>query len=263
MPARYPIIPGAEAWSAPGHGSHASVAVVVSHGFTGNPTATRSLGQALAAKGFAVDVVRLPGHGTHWRDMQGTRYADWRGEVAGAVDARHAAGKRVVVVGLSLGGTIALDLAATKPEVSAICAINPTILDRQGLLPKLAPLLETVIPVVTAGMAGLVKGDIAKGGDERAYSWVPTKAANSVLRELPRIRAGLPRITAPVLVAYSPQDHSVPPENSTVLLRMLSESQAKATGLVLERSYHVATMDYDFDVLVDGIATLAERLLDA
>ena len=75
--------------------------------------------------------------------------------------------------------------------------INGTILDREGLLAKVAPLLEMVIPVVPAGMAGLAHNDIAKGGDEKAYPMVPTKAANSVLRELARIRAGLARITSP------------------------------------------------------------------
>ncbi len=259
MSDRHPILPGAEAWSAAGSGTRASVAVVVSHGFTGNPNSTRPLGEALAAKGFAVEVVRLPGHGTHWRDMARTRYAGWRDEVARAVDVHHGAGKRVVVVGLSLGGTIALDLAATKPgRVSGIVPINGTILDREGLLAKVAPLLEMVIPVVSAGMAGLKDNDIAKGGDEKAYPMVPTKAAGSVLKELARIRAGLARITIPALVAYSPQDHSVPPENSRAMVRMMSAAQV--TELVLERSYHVATLDHDFDLLVSGITTLADSL---
>ncbi len=254
----HPVLAGAEAWSAPGSGARASVAIVVSHGFTGNPSSTRPLGEALAAKGFAVDVVRLPGHGTHWRDMARTRYADWRGEVERAVLAHHASGKKVVVVGLSLGGTIALDLTATQPEaVAAVVPINATVLDREGLLARVSPLLEKVIPVVPSGMAGLAENDIAKGGDERAYSMVPTRAAGSVLRELSRIRAGLPRITTAALVAYSPQDHSVPPENSKAILRMMSA--AKATALVLERSYHVATLDHDFDLLVERITVLADR----
>jgi carboxylesterase len=190
--------------------------------------------------------------------MARTRYADWRDEVARTVDARRASGKRVVLVGLSLGGTIAVDLGATRPEIAALVPINATILDRGGILPKIAPVLGMVIPVVTASMAGLVKGDIAKGGDERAYDWVPMKAANSVLRELPRIRAGLAQISIPVLVAYSPQDHSVSPENSTALLGMLSKCET--TALILARSYHIATLDHDFDRLVDSITSLADRV---
>jgi len=259
MTDRHPILPGAEPWSAPGSGARAAVAIVVSHGFTGNPTSTRALGEALAARGFGVEVVRLPGHGTHWRDMAQTRYADWRGEVERAVDDRHKAGKRVVVAGLSMGGTIALDLAGTRPDVvAAVASINGPVLDREGVMAKVAPLIERVIPVVPAAMAGLAKNDIAKGGDERAYAMVPTKAGSSLLRELPRIREGLARIAMPALVAYSPNDHSVPPENSRTILRMLS--RAETTELVLERSFHLATMDYDFDRLVDGITALADRV---
>lgn len=36
-------------------------------------------------------------------------------------------------------------------------------------------------------------------------------------------------------------------------------SAAKATALVLERSYHVATLDHDFDLLVERITVLADR----
>ena len=42
------------------------------------------------------------------------------------------------------------------------------------------------------------------------------------------------------------------------MVRMMSS--ADVTELVLERSYHVATLDFDFDLLVEGITTLAERL---
>jgi carboxylesterase len=256
---RFPIIPGAEPWSATGSGARGAIAMVVSHGLTGNPVSTRPLGEALAAKGFTVEVVRLPGHGTHWRDMFHTRYRDWRGEVARAARAHHEAGRRVVVVGLSLGGTIAVDLACSMPDVvAAAVPINCTILDREGVVAKLAPLLRYVLPVVFAGMAGLVKNDIAKGGDEKAYGMLPAAAGGSVLSELARIRAAIPRAAVPMLVAYSPQDHSVPPENSRALLRMLSGKDA--TELVLERSYHVATLDYDLDLLVEKITEFGDRV---
>lgn len=256
---RFPVIDGAEPWSSPGRGPRTSIGIVVVHGFTGNPNATRPLGEALARKGFAVEVVRLPGHGTHWRDLLRMRYGDWRWEVERAVNALARAGKRVVVVGLSMGGTIALDLAAASPEtIAGIVPINPTVLDREGLLAKAAPILELILPVVPASAAGLVKNDIAKGGDEKAYDIVPSGAGNSLLQQLRRIRDGIAGLTVPVLVAYSPGDHSVPPESSRALLRMLAEKDA--TELVLERSFHVATLDLDFDLLLERITAFADRV---
>ncbi len=259
MPDRFPVIPGAEPWSAPGRGERARIGIVVSHGFTGNPTSTRPLGEALAAKGFAVEVVRLPGHGTHWRDMAKTRYADWRWEVERALDTLRKAGKTVVLVGLSLGGSIALDLACARPvDVAGVVAINATVLDREGFVAKAAPVLEKILPVVPAKAAGLTKDDIAKGGSEHAYDWVPAKAGNSFLKELARLRNGLSTMKVPVLVAHSVQDHSVPPENSKAILELLAGKDV--TELALERSYHVATLDHDAELLVERITEFADRV---
>lgn len=259
MSAAYPVISGAEAWSSPGSGARAEIAILVSHGFTGNPVATRPLGEALAKKGFAVEVVRLPGHGTHWRDMAKTVYGDWRREMELTVERLRRSGKRVVIVGLSLGGTLALDIACARPkDVAGVVTINTTILNRKGLIATMAPVLEKILPVVPASAAGLVKNDIAKGGDEKAYSMVPARSGNSVLKELPRVRKGLETLDVPVLVAYSPEDHSVPPENSQKLLEILAGRDVKE--LRLERSYHLATLDFDFDVLVDEIAVFSERV---
>jgi carboxylesterase len=252
------ILSGAEAWSAPGSGDRGQTAIVVCHGFSGNPTSTRPLGEALAARGFRVEVVRLPGHGTNVRDMQHTRYEDWRAEVARAVARASSGVTGAVVVGLSMGGTIALDLAAgSEVAIAGVVAINATVLDREGLLAKLAPQLEKVLPIVPASAAGLVKNDIAKGGDERAYSWFAASAGNSFLAELPRLRRALQSLKTPVLVAYSPQDHSVPPENSLALARLVG---GPVETLVLTRSYHVATLDWDFDLLVDRITRFADRV---
>lgn len=255
----YPVLPGAEPFSAPGHGTRAAIGIVISHGLTGSPVSMRALAEALATQGFAVDLRRWPGHGTHWKDMATTRYADWRAEIERAIDAMRAAGKRVIVAGLSLGATVALDLACSRADALAGCVwINGALLDREGFVAKLAPLVARIVPSLPAKLAGLVENDIAKGGNEQAYERVPLKPALSVIRELPRIREAVPKLAVPILVAYSPQDHSVPAENSRALLRMVNGKDA--TELVLERSYHVATMDHDFEALVASIVAFADRV---
>lgn len=255
----YSVQAGCEPFSAPGDGARGAIAIVISHGFTGNPSSMRPLADALAGKGFAIELVRWPGHGTHWKDMARTRYADWRGEVERAINVAHKAGKRVIVCGLSLGATVALDLACARPDalVGAVW-INGALLDREGVAAKLAPAVAMIMPALPASAAGLAKNDIAKGGKENAYAWVPLKAATSIKPELPRIRDAVAKLAIPMLVAYSPQDHSVPAENSRALLRMLAGKDA--TELVLERSYHVATLDYDFELLVDSITAFADRV---
>src|SRR5690606_40224564 len=111
----------------------------------------------LAARGFAIDLPRLPGHGTHVRDMARTTYPDYRAEVVATIDRLTPATDHVVLVGLSMGATLALDVAATgdrSTAVSRVVAINPQILDREGLAVKLAPLIERVLPLAPATLAG-------------------------------------------------------------------------------------------------------------
>jgi carboxylesterase len=243
-------IEGAEPWSAAGSGARARTGVVVLHGFTANPNSTRPLGQRLAEEGHRVEVPCLPGHGTNVRDLARTRYADWIGAAERCVEHVAAGTDHLVVAGLSMGGTLALDLASRRPDlVDAAVVINPLILTPEQLLARLAPLLQYVAPYIPRDAAGLPSDDIARpSADERAYATVSARAAQSLIVELPRIRRQLPQLTQPLLVAYSPQDHSVPCRNA-LALRDLIGSEADVTELELPRSYHVATLDYDAPLL--------------
>lgn len=253
------LIAGAEAWSSPGKGAAARVGVVVVHGFTGNPVSTRPLGEFLAAQGHAVEVVRLPGHGTNVKDMATTRYADWRAEVQRATDELAQRCDKVVLFGLSMGGTIVLDVACSSADkVDGVATVNAPMLDRDGLLAKLAPMLEKLLPIVPAKVAGLAENDIAKGGDEKAYSKIPAAAANSFLAELPRIRAKLLDLRMPVVVAWSVQDHSVPPKNSEAIVELLGGKDV--TALRLERSFHVATLDHDAPLIEQAVLDLIAKV---
>jgi len=256
----FPVLPGAEPWSASGSGPRARIGFLLVHGFTGSPASLRPLSELLNRRGFAVELVRLPGHGTHFRDMMSTRYEDWRGEVSRALAALTARTERVIALGLSMGGTLVLDVVSRDPKLVAGCAtVNAPVLDREGILVKLAPYLEHVLPLVPASAAGLARNDIAKpGATELAYSWVPAKAGNSLVREFPRIRSQLANVTCPAFVAYSRADHSVSPENSKAILRMLGSKDI--TELVLERSYHVATLDYDLELIEERVTSFADRV---
>jgi carboxylesterase len=154
-----------------------------------------------------------------------------------------------------------LDLASAEPEkVAGAVAINPALLDRKGLVAKLSPYIARFVPMVPAKAAGLAKNDAAKpGGDEHAYDRVPTGAANSFLFEFPRIRAQLRGCRVPLLVAYSLQDHSVPPANALAIPDLVGEGR-QVTMLPLERSYHLATLDYDLDLLVERTAAFADAV---
>jgi len=254
------VRPGAEALSREGHGALAGVGILLVHGFTGSPVSMRPLAELLSKRGFAIEMPRLPGHGTRPKDLLPTRYRDWRAEALAALTRLRARTQQVFAVGLSMGGTLVLDLA-TSEALAGVVTINVPILDRGGLVAKLAPLIAMLIPIAPASAAGLAKNDIKKGGDEDAYDWVAAAAGNSLVRALPEVRAKLKSLTCPLLVIYSRDDHSVPPANSKALPGLVGTAPAAISVLELEDSYHVATLDNDLPLIDQRIASFAESLL--
>src|SRR5580704_3141489 len=106
-----PVIAGAEPYSASGDNRGA----LVLHGFTGNPQSMRGLAVALADAGFTVEMPLLPGHGTAVEDMLDTRWKDWSLAAERAYTDLAARTDAVVVVGLSMGGSLSVWLAEHHP----------------------------------------------------------------------------------------------------------------------------------------------------
>ena len=87
----------------------------------------RPVAEAFAAAGFAVELPRLPGHGTTVEDMLTTSWDDWSREAEAAYQRIAARASKVVVAGLSMGGTLTVWLATRHPEIAGIVAINAAV----------------------------------------------------------------------------------------------------------------------------------------
>lgn len=246
-------VPGAEPWSAAGRGARGRVGIVVTHGFTSSPRATRPLGQQLAAAGYSVEVPVLPGHGTDHRDLARTRYRDWYAHLERVTEHLAERCEQVVLIGHSLGGTLALDVASRHPDqVQGLVVINAPITDRSGLVARLSPVLQFVVPYVPRGLAGMPDDDIARPGvTEEAYRLVAARAARSLVRELPRLRAQLLDVVQPLLVVRSTVDHTVPPTDADELRALVGSGDVRE--LLCERSYHVVMLDHDAELLEGSV----------
>jgi carboxylesterase len=233
---------------------HGRIGVLLSHGFTGSPASMKPWAEHLAKQGYAVSVPRLPGHGTTWQEMNKTTWADWYAEIERAFEALSHQVDTVVVCGLSMGGGLALRLAADHPDrVAGLVLVNPAVrTDRKDV--KLLPVLKHVIPAMPG-----IANDIKKAGvEEHGYTKTPLRAADSMFQAYKALVADLGRITCPILLFRSTVDHVVDSSSGRVILSTVASTDVREE--LLENSYHVATLDNDAQQIFDGSVAFVERV---
>jgi carboxylesterase len=250
-----PVLPGAEPFSAAGADPSAPGALVL-HGFTGTPQSMRGLALAFAGAGFATELPLLPGHGTSVADMAATDWSDWSAAAEAAYLDLAARTSKVVVAGLSMGATLAIWLAERHPDIAGVVSINGAIAagpDIDGVRDGLNLILDDG----TVFMPG-PGNDIADPDQkELAYDEAPVAAMASLLDALVDIEANAAKITCPLLLMVAPQDHVVPPLSTDLLAAAV---QVPVTRVELARSYHVATLDYDKDLIERESVAFARRV---
>jgi esterase/lipase len=102
-------------------------AALLVHGFPGTPAEMRALGESLHAAGWTVRGLLLPGFGSDIPTLIYRRYADWVRAVEAELAALRREHERVIVVGYSFGGALALSAAARVPA-DGLVLIAPFLL---------------------------------------------------------------------------------------------------------------------------------------
>lgn len=197
-----PLLPGAEPFRHEG----GETAVLLCHGFTGSPQSMRPWAEHLAGRGLTVSLPLLPGHGTRWEDLGVTGWQDWYAEVDRELRLLRDRSARVFVAGLSMGGALALRLAARHGDaVSGVMVVNPA--NRvHGVAAHALPVLRHLVPA-TKGIASDIAKPVIR---ELGYDRVPLHAAHSLRNFFRLVDRELPQVTQPLLLMRSPQDHVVP-----------------------------------------------------
>lgn len=246
------VRPGAEPYSL-GEGT---VGVLLVHGFTGSPSSTRPIGEWLASNGVAVEGVRLPGHGIGLDALRRSRWTEWTNEASAGVEALGRRCRTLVAFGLSMGASVVLHVAASRPhEVHGLALANPYVFDLRHL----------AVPIASRLLRGRnlrgVANDIAMPGqDENADERMPVPAIAEMAAMMRRVRRELPEIHQPLAVFRSDVDHVVP--RSTVRRLLGRIGSVRSEVVACPRSFHVVTLDHDAPLVREGVLAFA-RALDA
>ncbi|MPZ73050.1 MAG: esterase [Nitriliruptorales bacterium] len=248
------VKPGCEPWSCDGTGANADIGVLLLHGFTGSPASMRPLAHDLAARGFAVELPLLSGHGTHIQNVMNTTWQDLARDTVTAFERLRGRTSRHIVLGMSVGAAMGTRLAQTRSaDVAGLVLINP-YLGTDHPLGKLLPLLRFVLPTYKGVINDIAKPDM----DELGYDRLPVRALHSISLMQRDVIAALPSMTVPTLLMTSREDHVT----GTFSARLIDEKIGANDfeHVWLERSYHVATLDHDYPIILEESAKFVERV---
>jgi esterase/lipase len=214
---QYALIPGTEkrvTWHGEA-GARTRYAVVSLHGFSATRQETAPLaGQVATTLGANLFETRLSGHGHTEQPMHEVRAEDWLADTAEALAIGARLGDRVVVIGTSTGGTLALAMSdhPAADAVSDIVLISPNVQPSDA---NAAWLTRPAGPLIARLVAGDTRSWTPHNEQQERY-WTtsyPIDAAIEVMRLVDLLNARLPmQLEQNLLVLLSPHDTVVSPE---------------------------------------------------
>jgi carboxylesterase len=241
-------------WSAIGSGKNAHVGVLLVHGFTGAPPSMRPWGEFLHSKGYTVRVPLLPGHGSTPEDLNDVKWQEWPDKVTKELRELQKSCDTIFLIGLSMGGGTVLNVAESNNDViKGIILVNPWI-HLPGITVEISFLASRF-----QKMRSSVGGDIKRPGiSEFGYDATPMRGVYQALKMLRVTRKNLGAITVPVQLFHSVEDHTLPVSNTEIILAEIGSKDK--TRIELVNSYHVATLDYDQELIFQNSLTFIEGL---
>ena len=239
-------------YRAVGKGANAKVGIIFVHGFTGSPISMRPWADYFHHRGYSVSVPLLPGHGTTPGDLNLVKWQQWPAKVEEELEWMHSQGMKVFIFGLSMGGGTTLNVCLKhSSSIAGIVLVNPM------MHVKFVPHQLAWVISRFQKMRDSVGDDIKKPGvTEHGYDSLPAVGVYQLLKMLSYTRKRLHDVTVPLLLFHSKEDHTLPVSNTEIIMKGVSSIPKQRIELV--NSYHVATLDYDQDIIFENSLLFVE-----
>ena len=236
-------------------------ACLLIHGFTGSPWDMRPLGERLAAHGFFVRGICLPGHGSTPQALERVTHRDWLAAAEEGLEGlRHF--RRVFVAGLSMGALLAMLISTRlRPPPHALALIAPALQFRGRRLSLLRtlrdfPILDLVRPYIVK--TGTDIEDPISRSEAPILPAFPSARIYDVWTLQDRARQAAGSVRPPVLIAVATGDHVVSIKGARALARSLTQA-ARVDWLELRRGFHIIPRDRDLPALAERVISFFEE----
>ena len=231
------------------------------HGLTSSLATVDGLVPQLRERGLPYRLPTLRGHGATPAALRGVTWRDWYADASRALDDLLAECERAVVVGLSMGGLVALHLAAERQErLAGVVAVAPAL--------RLAGTRRDRANVFLRALAGrMLTVDVRNAFEDATlaaastnYPQAPARVVLSLDRYGRVVRRLLPRITIPFLLIYTPRDRVVRPETARQIFDAVGTPPERKRLLAFDQSGHEMLLDRQREAVFAAIMEfIAER----
>ncbi len=235
--------------------------VLIAHGFTGSPYELESFAAFLTSRGYTVRVPTLPGHDTTPDALRVTRVEDWLAVLRREREALARECPSVSLIGLSVGGSLMLKLAAEAPPAALVTIGAPVRMAYQPIMHGILTSLSIVMQDLVKPERGPFANEDIPGYIQRCYTRIPIRSMQRVLKFLRQEMqpALFQKITAPSLVIQGVHDPIVARWSSDYLVDHLA-AQVKER-LFWEDRYHLIVRGERQQELFAEVANWLEKHL--
>jgi carboxylesterase len=232
-----------------------NLAVLVLHGFTASKDAVDGLLPYLEREQIPYERPILRGHGTRYQDLRGVKARDWYIDAERALIKLWNRGHKCIVVGHSMGGLVALELAMRHPElVEGVVAVAAAI-QFKNRFSELSPMISLVKRYWPSPQTF---NDLTLASRSTNYPKFATDAFASLYHYSRKITARLPEVHVPIRILQSKQDQVIAPESANTIYERVSSRVREIRWF--ERSGHEMMQDLEREAVFQEIMNFVHEL---
>ena len=232
-------------------------AVLLLHGAGDTPHTLRYLAAALYERGFHVSAPLLPGHGRSIADFARVRANDLIAAAVNDYCELQRAHRWLGVIGLSMGGALAVQIAAEHPELPALGLVAPYLAMPSGIerAARLTWLWGRLVPVLRSA-SGLSVLDPVERERSLAYGVFTPSALRALQVSVRRAIDALPRVVAPTLMIQSRDDNRISVAGAERAFGLLGSREKRLQWIT--GAAHVITVDYGREIVISSLVSWME-----
>lgn len=244
----------------------AKLGVLILHGWTSGMSTVSNLEAPIKYFGLPTRMPILRGHGASSPEaLKGVRWEDWVDDATAALDELLAEVKKVVIVGHSMGGMLALHLAAIHPQGidSIVTAGTPgkmaTPFAPGNMLHPLFCLIHPLIKKYDKGTLKYADPSIEKLDD--SYRWAPVSAVKELFDLLKVQRGLLPDVKVPALILQSTSDTTALPISANIIFDRIATPVEDKRIVWFDKTEHGMFQDVESGQVIKSVIDfICERM---